>query len=183
MANIFFTSDTHFAHDKPFIYESRGFKNIYEHDEQIIKNWNSVVKPEDTVYHLGDLYLNDEKEGLNCIRRLNGHIFIAIGNHDTENRIEQYMGLYNVSDIQMAYYFKNGKRHFYLSHFPMMIGPIEDRHGLICLHGHTHSTNPYEHMAKCRCYNVGLDAHNLFPVSIEQVKEDFALEKKRLLNF
>ena len=30
MSNIWLTSDTHFGHDKDFIWGSRGFKNVYE---------------------------------------------------------------------------------------------------------------------------------------------------------
>ena len=37
---IWITSDLHLQHDKPFIYEARGFSSIQEHDEAIIKNWN-----------------------------------------------------------------------------------------------------------------------------------------------
>ena len=35
---IYFTSDWHFCHNKPFIYESRGFKSIEEMNEIIIEN-------------------------------------------------------------------------------------------------------------------------------------------------
>ena len=47
---IYFTSDWHFCHNKPFIYESRGFKSIEEMNEIIIENHNRVVKEEDIIY-------------------------------------------------------------------------------------------------------------------------------------
>ena len=41
---VWFTSDLHLGHNKPFLYEPRGFKNIQEHDNAIIENWNIHVK-------------------------------------------------------------------------------------------------------------------------------------------
>ena len=46
---IWITSDLHLGHNKPFLYEPRGFKNIQEHDETIIKNWNSIIKYNDDI--------------------------------------------------------------------------------------------------------------------------------------
>ena len=76
MGRIFVTSDTHFGHDRKFLYSPRGFKSIQEHDEAIIQNWNSVVEPDDTVYHLGDVMLGDNEHGMECLKRLNGNIII-----------------------------------------------------------------------------------------------------------
>ena len=54
MSEIWITSDTHFGHDKDFIWGARGFENIEQHNQEIIKRWNEVVKKDDIVYHLGD---------------------------------------------------------------------------------------------------------------------------------
>ena len=40
----YFTSDLHIGHDKDFIWKARGFNSIEEHDTQILKNWNSIIK-------------------------------------------------------------------------------------------------------------------------------------------
>ena len=40
MSNIFITSDLHFNHDKDFIWKERGFSNVNEMNEAIVKNWN-----------------------------------------------------------------------------------------------------------------------------------------------
>ena len=47
MSKIWLTSDLHFGHDREFIWGPRGFKNVNEMNEAIIKNWNAVVAPED----------------------------------------------------------------------------------------------------------------------------------------
>ena len=53
---IWFTSDLHFNHLNILKYEpkSRPFENVAEMNEALIKNWNDRVKPEDTVFVLGD---------------------------------------------------------------------------------------------------------------------------------
>ena len=42
MKKIYFSSDLHFSHNKDFIYKARGFTSIEEHDEEIIKRFNSI---------------------------------------------------------------------------------------------------------------------------------------------
>ena len=100
MGRIFITSDTHFGHDREFLYGPRGFSNIDDHDKAVIQNWNSVVQPDDTVYHLGDVMLNDNDHGMECLRQLNGTIIIVPGNHDTDTRLALYATLPNVKVIQ-----------------------------------------------------------------------------------
>lgn len=60
MANIWFTSDHHFGHENIVEYAKRPFDSVREMDDALIEAWNSVVKPEDTVYHLGDFTLKKE---------------------------------------------------------------------------------------------------------------------------
>ena len=112
MNKIFFTSDTHFGHQRSFLWEPRGFNSIEEHDETIIKNWNEVVGPEDEVYHLGDVMLNNNEYGLECIKRLNGKIHLILGNHDTENRAILYEECPNIVEICFAKELKIGKYYF-----------------------------------------------------------------------
>ena len=47
---IYFISDTHFNHDKAFIWGPRGFKSVQEANETIIKNWLETVTREDDIY-------------------------------------------------------------------------------------------------------------------------------------
>ena len=55
-----------------------------------LEKFNSKVKPEDTVYILGDTMLGDNATGEECLAKLNGHKIMILGNHDTVKRIEIY---------------------------------------------------------------------------------------------
>ena len=170
-----FSSDLHFGHGKDFIYKARGFNSIEEHDKAIIDNWNNVVNEYDDVYLLGDLMLGDYDVGIESLVQLNGNIHtIIIGNHDTDNRIKLYIEELNPRYVSHADIFKSSKWRFYLSHYPTITSSFDDKKiytHLINLFGHTHqkdlfyNNNPY-------MYNVGMDAHNMFPVNIDTIKED-----------
>ena len=175
---IYFTSDLHFGHQKEFLYEPRGFNNVQTHNETIISNWNTLIKPTDTVYILGDLMLGNTEKGLENVRQLQGEIFIILGNHDTSNRIEEYNKLPNVKDICYATAIKYNNYHFYLSHYPTITSnfdldkPLKAR--LINLCGHSHIKNPFEDWDRYNSpiYHVELDAHNNIPVSIDCIIQE-----------
>ena len=118
---IYLTSDWHFCHDQPFIYEQRGFKNIDEMNEAIIAKHNSIVSPEDDVIVLGDLMLNNTEKGIRCVNRLNGNLHIVYGNHDTPKRIQEYVNLKLDTEFWgYAIPYKYKKYIFYLSHYPTL---------------------------------------------------------------
>lgn len=174
---IYLTSDLHFSHSKSFIYEARGFASIEEHDETIIKNFNSMVKPEDELYILGDLMLYDNKRGLECLQQLNGNKHFIRGNHDTPTRCRLYSEI-GIIDEGYATMLKYKKYYFYLSHYPTITsnGEIESLHQIVCnLFGHTHARlkfykdTPY-------LYNVAPEAHQYFPVSIDKAIEDMKIK-------
>jgi calcineurin-like phosphoesterase family protein len=76
LKHLWFTSDTHFTHEKTRIKAARPFDNIGEMDREIIKQWNKIVKPNDIVYHLGDF------GNLKMLKKLNGKIRLIMGNHE-----------------------------------------------------------------------------------------------------
>jgi calcineurin-like phosphoesterase family protein len=49
-------------------------------NEGLIQKWNTVVKPDDEVYYLGDFSLN--QRALKVRQRLNGKVYLIPGNHD-----------------------------------------------------------------------------------------------------
>ena len=86
---IFIVSDLHLAHSKDFIYGARGFENVEDMNETIIRKWNEIVDEEDDVYVLGDLVMGPEVN-LQMLRRLKGRLHIVRGNHDVGSRWDFY---------------------------------------------------------------------------------------------
>lgn len=81
MTKIWLTSDTHYSHKNTLRYCGRPFWTIDACDEAMIKRWNAVVKPEDTVYHLGDVAMHTVPMK-RLLPRLNGNKILIVGNHD-----------------------------------------------------------------------------------------------------
>ena len=78
---IYFTSDQHFYHSNVIAYCARPFASVEEMNLAIVANWNAVVRPEDTVYVLGDFSLAIRPVEL-FSHLLNGTKFFIPGNHD-----------------------------------------------------------------------------------------------------
>lgn len=186
MGRIFVTSDLHFGHDREFIWGPRGFRTSIEHDEAVIANWNSVVESEDTIYVLGDLMLGDNDYGRCCVRRLNGHIKLIRGNHDTDKRWnEVYTTIPNVELVGWADVIHYRKYHFYLSHFPTDTANLEAESLHQCtlnLFGHTHSKQKFRNDVPM-FYNVALDANNNTPVLLDDIIEQMKAKVQEYLNY
>jgi len=83
---VYFTSDLHFGHVSKkggiIAYCQRPFLNIAEMDNNLISNWNSVVKADDHIYVLGDFAMCGGDKIVNYIESLNGTIHFIKGSHD-----------------------------------------------------------------------------------------------------
>ena len=143
-------------------------------DAAIIERWNSVVSKNDIVYHLGDFIMGDLTDGLNKIHQLNGKIRLAIGNHDTENRLKEFTRLSNIEDIQFGYRIKEGKKTFLLSHYPQLTGNY-DNSKTYSIHGHIHFLTKFwelEDELHNLMYNVSCEAINCQPLNWIDMKLD-----------
>lgn len=176
---IYFCSDTHLGHFNICRYCDRPFDTIEEHDETLVNNWNTVVDKKDTVYHLGDLAFlrgrNKTKKLADLCNSLNGKKYLILGNHDREKQIVkagidfEILGHYYDLTIQDP---EMGKTSVVLCHYP--IERWNKKHfGSIHLHGHSHNTLKSEGVARM---DVGVDAHEYFPISFEEIKIRFTQE-------
>lgn len=178
---IYFISDTHFCSDNIIRYCNRPFKDAADMNEQLIANWNSVVKPEDTVYHLGDFVMHDSENIPPILERLNGVIVLVRGNHDTRRKLEvisRYPEKVIVKDI--AYIPYKGL-FFVASHFPMTNEDFldmvtKDNSEVVVVHGHVHDKVPF-FTQHGHSFNVSCDVTAFTPVPITQmwniVKKNF----------
>jgi calcineurin-like phosphoesterase family protein len=134
MPAVFLTSDTHFGHTGVCRFTNndgskmRPWTDPDEMDEEMIKRWNETVRPNDKVYHLGDVVIN--RKALAIMRRLNGDKVLIRGNHDIF-KDEDYRAHFR--ELR-AYHVMNG---MILSHIPLHSDSL-GRFG-VNIHGHLHS--------------------------------------------
>ena len=172
--HTFFTSDTHFNHANIVHYCNRPFKNVEQMNETLIANWNSVITPDDTVFHLGDFCLGGASEWTKILDRLNGKIYLILGNHDLKNLRQGFV--YRFEHIAMQMHIEVGKQRIYLSHFPFLC--FEGCYKNVWqLFGHVHTRKNNTGIDASRLqylyptqYDVGVDNNNFTPVSFNQVK-------------
>lgn len=79
---VWFTSDSHFGHDRIISLSNRPFKDVNHMNEMLVKNWNEVVGLDDHVFHLGDVALGSFASSIAYVGRLNGFKHLIVGNHD-----------------------------------------------------------------------------------------------------
>jgi calcineurin-like phosphoesterase family protein len=135
MPAVFLTSDTHFGHagvckftEADGVTKIRPWTDPDEMDEEMIKRWNATVRPNDKVYHLGDVVIN--RKSLKTLSRLNGDKVLIRGNHDIF-RDDEYRVYFR--ELR-AYHVMNG---MILSHIPLHEASL-GRFG-VNIHGHLHS--------------------------------------------
>ncbi len=171
MSNVWFTSDTHFGHKNIIGYCNRPFEDAEEMTEVLIANWNERVKPQDTVYHLGDFAYTKKTSQINeIVRRLNGHKYLIFGNHDKKDvkRAEGFVWMGDYKRIRV-----NEKR-IILFHYAMRTWHGSHR-GSWQLYGHSHGSLPLDY--KTMAIDVGVDVWDYAPISFEQVEEALGLHE------
>ena len=177
--SIFITSDLHFGHDREFIWGARGYADVNEMNIKQLEKFNSVVTDEDEVWILGDSLLGNAEEGLKYLKQLKGKIHICLGNHDTATREKMFKDL--GWDVQLCARLKYKKLNFYLSHYPTITHNLEEKEiwqVVINLFGHTHQTTNFYHDDPWM-YHVGVDSHDGYPVSLDQIILDVKAEMQK----
>jgi calcineurin-like phosphoesterase family protein len=176
MSNIYITSDLHFCHDRAFVYEPRGFPNIDEMNQAIVDNWNSIVQPDDIVYVLGDIMLNDNEQGLKLLKSLKGEIHIVLGNHDTATREALYKDCQNVAEVALAEKLKYKGYHFFMTHYPCLTGNLDNEKPLkqrtISLCGHTHTKDPFLDWKQSPIFHCEIDTNDCYPWLLDDIIKD-----------
>lgn len=170
MSNIFVISDTHFNHENMLRFlDAKGkvfrpFPNVHEMNETMIDRWNAVVKDNDTIYHLGDVYIGNGAHANEILHRLKGRKRLIVGNHD--NAKDQILHKH-FSKIMMWRQWPEHKLIF--SHMPLHPSSLHlHRSGVnaVNVHGHIHQNDsppgPY--------INVSVEKTDWNPIHIEDIK-------------
>lgn len=159
----YFIGDLHFGHEKLLSTPAwKQFSSIEDHDSQIIKNWNSRVTPEDTVFLLGDVALGGTKKDENFMksRFLQGHKRLILGNHDA-SCLQMWAAVFD--SVHGAYCLDN--QNWLLTHLPVHPCQMQHRYSLN-IHGHMHSTK----IDDKKYLNVSCEQINFTPISLIDIK-------------
>jgi calcineurin-like phosphoesterase family protein len=151
---IYFTADTHFGSERTLMLSRRPFSSVAEMNIYLLEKWNSVVKPGDTVYHLGDYgHIHDYMTELNGIIH-----FLPDLDHDYFSIAEAFRAGWNIIKNNHVVIIKGIP-------FNLIHKPTSGKNGTFYLFGHIHKTQ----MVKKNGLNVGVDCHNFTPASEDQV--------------
>lgn len=172
MAAMFVVADTHFGCKNALRYRHRPFDDVEHMNEAMVELWNSVVGPDDWVWHLGDFAVDDDSLE-SFAPRLNGRIAIVEGNHEQarppERLRELFAQVYQGPLHVMGYGGDHERRDLWLCHYPVQ------RHGTIfTVTGHIHES----WRRARRMLNVGVDSWHFRPVPLAWVFEAEDTEKK-----
>lgn len=179
--SIFVISDTHFNSENIIKYCNRPFKNAEHAREEMVRRWNSVVKPEDTVYHLGDFIMGPPETVPEILGELNGHIILVRGNHETKRKLAVYQYYPEKIEVRDIAYQPYGGLFFVFCHFPMtdegfLDMVVQDNSEVVVVHGHTHDKDPYFNPTN-HVFNVSADVVDFTPVNLSdmhrRVKDHF----------
>jgi len=164
MPNTWFTADTHFGHARIIQYCNRPFQDAEEQDEAILERFNSVIKPGDLLYHLGDICWSTFNLSKFFGRLNTQEVHLIKGNHDNKHGSE-YSRFRSVSDLKHLSVGVDGTiTAFVLCHYPMRTWKSKGRGGYH-LYGHVHGRMP----GLDRSMDVGVDTNNFYPYSAEEI--------------
>lgn len=154
----FYTSDTHWCHERLLSMQPRPFSAIEEHDEYLIEAWNVVVRDEDIVYHLGDVFFSLSRNAdrvREIFGRLKGRKYLVIGNHDTDKKGNLHPTLAALdwaARPEHALRTRDGNRDVYMSHYAARTWPSQ-HYGAVHFFGHSHGRLPGYGLSR----DVGVD--------------------------
>lgn len=168
--NIFFWSDLHLGHNKPFLYGNRGFATVEDHDKYIVEKWNETLNNDSTIFLLGDTIFGHNaeqrlKEFFDAVNFSN--VVLLAGNHNAGYK-QLFTENYQPSDTNKSIFYCPpyletiiNKQAIILSHYPIASwnGQKDSYH----IHGHCHS-------------NLTIDLGRAIDVGIENYKEPLNID-------
>lgn len=186
-----FTSDWHLGHANILkLGQGRPFENLSHMHSVLLENAWELVRPEDELWHLGDLAMGNFDQSMEVAKAFPGaRKFLIPGNHDKvfpklngPNRVERFKEIYEsagykVLGLQEQVVLEGGgnRQEVLLSHIPysfivrdshraakLAFAVPEDR-GQWLVHGHTHSSSKTS--SHPRELQIGVDANDWRPVS------------------
>lgn len=152
---VFVIADLHLGDKATCANGRRPFRNVDEMEAVIERLWNATVRPEDTVYVLGDL---GRRQRLQAITRLNGRKHLVAGNADNLMWIVK-------SEIFATVAVARWLPGFLLTHIP--VHPTQLRGRMINVHGHLHTSTVHDPRYRC----VSVEQTGFAPLRLSSLAE------------
>jgi calcineurin-like phosphoesterase family protein len=162
---IFLGSDFHLGHFRICEYCSRPFSSSEQMDESCIDYLNKTVRPQDTLYFLGDFNYGPDcqiktesyRSKINC-----KDIRLILGNHDSHCKDHPHLW----SWIKDTYVLKYNKRRIWLSHYGHYVWP-GSHNSTLHAYGHSHR-KPEHKFGFGRSMEVGYDPQQEWVISVDK---------------
>ena len=188
---IWFTSDTHYDHKNicratttwtEFEDTTRDFSSLDRMNHELVNQINMHVDQDDILFHLGDWSFNGFDNILGFRGRIScKNVHLILGNHDhhIERNKDNVQSVFSSVNHYLQLEVKReltpgqmkvgvlGHIKFVLMHYPIASwNGMND--GVIHLHGHVHLPK-HQRLAAGRAMDVGVEANNMDPISMEEV--------------
>ncbi len=166
MMRQWFTSDWHLGHERIIDLCNRPYSSLGEMHDDLVARWNSLVRPGDIGWFLGDMTWGNPEQFEPLIRQLNGYRVLILGNHDSGREQMLSAGFHRVEEQDFT---NICALTAWLAHVPT--NNQDDKHGFVrprsaisefdlALCGHVHR----RWLRNAGDINVGVDAWAMNPV-------------------
>jgi len=161
--NHWFTADTHLGHGRIIEYCKRPFFNSEEMEEVTLHRFNEVLRPGDTLFHLGDIAWSSYPLERFFSRLRTKQVQLILGNHDRKKHSEYSKHCTWVGDLK-GVTLPGG--YAVLCHYPLRSWNRKG-HGSVHLYGHVHGNLP----GHDRSLDVGVDTKNFYPWHWDEIRD------------
>lgn len=173
MNQVFLIGCPHLGHEnmysRPFFKEDgvtplRPFKTSAEADEFLLEKYNSMVKPDDKVYWLGDICFGNKH--LQKLSKFNGRKILIKGNHDNL-KVSEYTKYFK--DIRTCHVLDK----YVLTHIPVHPCSLDRWGGNLHSHLHIHKVKHADGSLDGRYVNISVEHNGHGPISYEDAIAKF----------
>lgn len=156
-------SDQHFGHKNIIRYADRPYQSTEEMNDSLLKNYHTVVKPDDVVIWNGDVAFMQDPQINAILTQLPGYKIHIVGNHDMDRSgILKKLAMDERHLCYVVDVVDPDGREFQLlfTHYPMDNVPT----GCVNVHGHIH-----QNTANAWNINVSVEHTGYAPLNLREV--------------
>ena len=179
MTKVFYVSDYHFYHELSLKRSrSNEFGSVGEMNEEIVRRHNLKVGEDDHVYILGDVLVCSAENLRECLEntvmRLNGHLHLVAGNHDTSFLgNELFESCFETIDDTL--YLEYSRYRVVLFHYPILFWYKKQR-GAYHVYGHVHDERNGMELkvliGEDKAFNACLEINGYEPCTLRELQEN-----------